>query len=33
MEDLGIDKNKFKEGYFKEFNILDMYDFKGKKCF
>ena len=32
MIELGITKDQFKNGYFKEFNIYDMYKWKGKLC-
>ena len=33
MLEVGITKNKYKEGYFKEFNIQDMYKVNGVVCF
>ena len=32
MVELGITKDRFKEGYFKEFNIYDMYKWNGRLC-
>jgi len=32
-EEIGLSKKRFKDGFFKEFNIMDMYTVKGKLCF
>ena len=31
--EVGITKTKYKEGYFKEFDIMDMYKVNGKVCY